>query len=394
MNCLKTKYTFWLYKSKMNALGQSPVYMRITVGKKHTELATGIYIFEKNWSDKTGRIKGQHLPDIDILNLKLDTLSKSFNQVLKSFIEAYIAYTPQSFKKRLKGNDADIKSLVQLFTDHNKGMEELKGIDYSESTCQRYATTFGHVKEFLKIRLKTSDILISHLTVKFIKDFLKFLKVDKGHNQNTAGKYAKNLKKVLNTAVVDELITRNPFTGFKIKNEETNLEFLTIAELKKIEDKVFDIERMENIKRCFLFQCYTGLAYVDLEKLNKSHIVEKYGQLWIDTVREKTKVRISVPLSNKAVKILESFPDGKKLLPVPTNQRYNVYLKELADTCEISKNLCTHTARRTFATSTLTKGASIDVVSKMLGHKKISTTQIYAKVVDEKVLKEFNKWNN
>lgn len=394
MNYLKTKYSFWLYKSKKNSKNESPIYMRIIVGKEYTELSTGIYIQANNWDNKTGKIKGQNLTGIDILNLKLDNLAKAFNKVLKNFLEADIPFTPQSFKNRLLGIDVNIKSLIELFTDHNKEMEKLKGIDYSNSTCQRYATTLTHVKEFIKVKLKVPDILITHLTVKFIKDFITYLKIEKGHNQNTAGKYAKNLKKVLNTAIVDGLIDKNPLMGFKIKNQETNMEFLTLDELKKIEDKVFDIERMENIRKCFLFQCYTGLAYVDLEKLTKNNLVEKQGQLWIESERTKTKVRISVPLSNKAVDILKSFYEGKRLLPVPTNQRYNVYLKELADTCQISKNLCTHTARRTAATSFLTKGVSIDVVSKLLSHKRISTTQIYAKVVDEKILNEFKKWND
>jgi len=203
MNYLKTKYSFWLYKSKKNSKNESPIYMRIIVGKEYTELSTGIYIQANNWDNKTGKIKGQNLTGIDILNLKLDNLAKAFNKVLKNFLEADIPFTPQSFKNRLLGIDVNIKSLIELFTDHNKEMEKLKGIDYSNSTCQRYATTLTHVKEFIKVKLKVPDILITHLTVKFIKDFITYLKIEKGHNQNTAGKYAKNLKKVLNTAIVD-----------------------------------------------------------------------------------------------------------------------------------------------------------------------------------------------
>jgi site-specific recombinase XerD len=150
------------------------------------------------------------------------------------------------------------------------------------------------------------------------------------------------------------------------------------------------------VRDIFLFCCYTGLAFADVKKLSENDIVFGInGKKWIKTKRQKTNSLSSIPLLEVPVAILEKYRDhaqvksGKVVLPVLTNQKSNAYLKEIADVCGIKKNLTTHLARHTFATTvTLSKGVPIETVGKMLGHKSLKTTQIYAKVLDEKVGKD------
>jgi len=155
----------------------------------------------------------------------------------------------------------------------------------------------------------------------------------------------------------------------------------------------FSIERLEIVKNIFLFSCYSGLAYADVQKLKRSEIrIGIDGEKWIFTKRQKTDVSSRIPLLSPALKIINSFeqhPQCKnqdRVLPVLSNQKMNSYLKEIADACGINKNLTYHLARYTFATTiTLSNGVPIETVSKMLDHRNIKTTQHYAKILDKKI---------
>jgi site-specific recombinase XerD len=207
------------------------------------------------------------------------------------------------------------------------------------------------------------------------------------------------LKKVLNDAIAMEFILRNPYDNFKVKRGEANRDFLTMDELLQIENKSIMIKRLDIVRDVFVFACYTGLSYSDLCQLKHDHIhLGNDGEKWIIIDREKTKTRCRIPLLSKASNLIfkyENFPvnnSQRRLLPVNSNQKMNAYLKELAAICGINKKLSMHVARHTFATSvTLANGVPIETVSKMLGHNSLKTTQIYARIVDDKISKDMKK---
>jgi site-specific recombinase XerD len=220
-----------------------------------------------------------------------------------------------------------------------------------------------------------------------------WFKTERKCGQNATMKYISILKMVVLFCVNNDWLGKDPFARFKMSREEVIPEFLTKEEIQAISEKDIKIGRLKQVRDVFLFCCYTGLAYVDIEKLKASEAsLGLDNEPWIFTKRGKTKVPSRIPLLPEAQKILAEYKDrpphinSKGLLPVLSNQKYNSYLKELADMCGISKNLTTHTARHTFATTiTLSNGVPIETVSKMLGHKKIQTTQNYARVLDMKV---------
>lgn len=167
---------------------------------------------------------------------------------------------------------------------------------------------------------------------------------------------------------------------------------LTAEELERIENKHFDIKRLELVKDIFLFSCYTGFAYIDVATLTGEHIHKGFDEHnWLIKPRQKTGVDERVPVFPKAQTILEKYAslrlsEKDNLLQVITNQKLNAYLKEIAAICDIKTKLTFHVARHTFAsTVTLEKGVPLDSVSKMLGHRSIKTTQIYAKISDKKI---------
>jgi site-specific recombinase XerD len=168
---------------------------------------------------------------------------------------------------------------------------------------------------------------------------------------------------------------------------------LTDKELERIEKKTFDFERLQYVKDLFIFSCYTGLAYTDAMNLTPANLVRGIdGDYWLTTQRQKTRIAVKIPLLPKAKNLVEKYKNNPKslnegtLFPNISNQRLNGYLKEMADICRINKNLTFHLARHTFATTvTLSNGVPIESVSKMLGHTKITTTQVYAKVIESKL---------
>ena len=156
--------------------------------------------------------------------------------------------------------------------------------------------------------------------------------------------------------------------------------------------------RLQRVKDCFVFSCYTGLSYVDVKELTEGNIVQGIdGRYWIYTKRQKTDERVKVPLLPKALEIIEKYRgiqerEGmNRLLPISSNQKVNKYLKEIAEMCNISKNITFHVARHTFATTVmLSNGVPIETVSKLLGHSKLTTTQLYARVVETKISEDIS----
>ena len=212
-------------------------------------------------------------------------------------------------------------------------------------------------------------------------------------SHNTVMKHLQRLRKIVTLAYHLEWIDKDPFIRWKPTFENKQREFLNANELSNLETYAFPLERLDRVRDLFVFSCYTGISYADIVKLTADNIVLGMdGNRWIYTKRQKTKTPVKIPLLDKAESIIEKYIENpitiisETLLPVLTNEKINLYLKEIADAIGIKKNLTFHMARHTFATTvTLSNGVPIETVSKLLGHTKLATTQIYARVLDNKI---------
>ena len=206
-------------------------------------------------------------------------------------------------------------------------------------------------------------------------------------------KYLSNFKKIVLLCVKNKWLESDPFTNFKLTAKVVERTALTEFDLIIMTKKDFANERLSNVRDIFLFSCYTGLSYGDVQKLKKTDIAKGIdGTIWIHTNRQKTETSSRIPLLNEAMAIIDKYNDHPKcqisglLLPILSNQKMNSYLKEIADSCNIDKILTFHISRYTFATTvTLNYGVPIETVSKMLGHTNIKQTQHYAKLNDRRV---------
>ncbi|UII29055.1 site-specific integrase [Fulvivirga maritima] len=302
-------------------------------------------------------------------------------------------------KEAYLGGGSNKKTLIEAFDFHNKQLKNQIGKGYAQGTYTRFETTKKHLIDFLTREYSCEDIELSDLDYGFIVKLEHYFKVTRNCNHNTTLKYIRNIRKIVNTAILNDWLAKDPFGKYKVKFKEVKRDYLTQDELTALEQKDFEIERLGQVRDVFVFCCYTGLSYADVRKLTIKDISKGLdGDLWIFIERTKTGNSSNVPVLSKALEIIKRYQNSPelqylgKLLPILSNQKMNAYLKEIGCICGLNKNLTFHVARHTFATTvTLSNGVSIESVSSMLGHKNMRTTQIYAKVVQGKVSADMRK---
>ncbi|WP_342648562.1 site-specific integrase [Mucilaginibacter sp. CSA2-8R] len=386
---------FYLKKPKNYVTGPVPVYLRITVEGKRSELTAARSVEPTQWNAKAGRVSGTKEASRS-LNNYLDQLRAMVLAAHQQLTEQRITITADRLRDKLTGKAEVTRTLLTQFAEHNRRVEALVGADFAAGTLERYKTSFKHTEDFIKWKYNVSDVDIRDVDHDFVTSYDFYLRSVRKCSNNTAIKYLKNFKKIILICLASGWLTVDPFVNYKAKIKVVDREFLTEEEIQRIMDKHFHTERLNQIRDIFLFSCFTGLAYADVHKLKPSEIVTgPDGEQWLYTKRQKTDVPTRVPLLPSAVSILHRYKDSPicvtqdRVLPISTNQKTNAFLKEIGDLCGIEKHLTFHIARHTFATTvTLANGVPIESVSKMLGHTNIKTTQHYAKILDLKVGKD------
>lgn len=391
---------FYLKKRSKNATGEIDIFLRITVDSKFVELSSKRKCFTNAWNVKAGRAEGK-TDYARSINSYLDTLQQKVFEAKRRLIEVDEEVTPAKIKDLMMGKKIEKEKhmLMEQFRLHNEQVQALVGHDYALGTLKRYETSYKHTLQFLQSKYNVSDIDITKLDYDFISNYEFWLKTARKCDHNSAIKYLANFKKVVIRCVKSGKLPRDPFLGFSMAKKEVERDVLTEEQLKRIAQENFSAERMTLVRDIFLFCCYTGLAYADIQKLKQTEIVKgNDGGLWIIAKRQKTNVTSRIPLLLPALEIMEKYkehPQCKekgKVLPVLSNQKLNTYLKTIADSCGIHFNLTFHIARHTFATTvTLSNGIPIETVSKMLGHRNLKTTQHYAKILDKKISDDMKK---
>ena len=383
---------FYLKRAKANAQGLAPIFQRITINGRRLDNSTGKFVDPSKWHPEMSKMRGNS-EEARLINAHLDNLRTKILIAEKELNKKDIPVNLETLKNMLLGTKERQRLLVPIFEEHNNKIKELLGIEYAPGTYERYQTSLKHTKDFLNWKYSISDIDITKIDHAFITDYEFYLRSVRKCANNTAVKYIKNFNKIIKLCLANDWLDKNPFANYKSKVKEVERVYLSEGEIQNIINKDFKTERLSLVRDIFLFSCFTGLAYIDVKNLTKSHIsIGIDGDKWIFTHRQKTESASKIPVLPVTQMIIDKYADHlqaineEKLLPILSNQKMNAYLKEIAAVCEIEKELTFHIARHTFATTvTLTNGVPIESVSKMLGHKNLRTTQHYAKVLDKKV---------
>jgi len=380
---------FYLKRNGQKSNGKVPIMGRITVNGMAVQFAAKVEITPEYWNVKAGKAIGRHI-EVQEANNILESIKATMTKIYRDLQEKESNVTPERIKNIFFGIEVKNQMLLELFKQYNDDIYKLIGISKSTVCYNKHEITRKRLTSFLKEEYHVSDISLKEINHKFITDFEAYMRGVCGCNANTTAKFIQRFKSVVLMARNNGWLHHDPFANYKIKSPKVDRGYLTQEELEAIMQKEFSIKRLEQVRDIFIFACFTGLAYIDVKNLRETNIRVSFdGNLWVMTKRQKTDVQSNIPLLDAPKQILEKYkgalPNGM-VLPVPSNQKMNAYLKEIGELCGIGKNLTFHLARHTFATTTtLAKGVPIETVSKMLGHTNIKTTQIYARITDNKI---------
>ena len=383
---------FYLRTNHVNKDGTCAIMVRITVNGERTVFSTKLSADSNSWDADTNSVKGKSKADKE-LNRTLEDMKSAIRSHYYE-LERYDALvTAEKVRNAFLGINIRTESLMQLFKEYVDECRSLLGISRTKATVQKYDRCYRRVQEFLKAKYKLSDIPLVEIGHKFITDLECYLRTVSKCNENTTAKFLQTFKMIIIRARNNGYIKGDPFANYKIRLKRVDRGYLTEDELKMLRETPIPSKRVAQVRDVFLFACYTGLAYIDLKLLRAENIRTSFdGNQWIMTHRHKTDTAVNVPILDIPMELIERYRGQSKkgyILPILSNQKMNQYLKDVAKACGIEKNITFHMARHTFATTvTLSQGVPIGSVSKMLGHTQIKTTQIYARITNEKISRD------
>ncbi|WP_295676811.1 site-specific integrase [uncultured Mucilaginibacter sp.] len=383
---------FWLWKAKQTTDGAVPIYVRITLNGLRDQFSSGKKVMAEHWNEDTGfAIKA--CKDAAAINTYITYTRRELEKCYNNLCDEHEEVTAKMVKDGYLYKPEPKPTLMQAFKIHNDEFAERvsKGKG-TKGTLLRYERLQGKVEAYLKKKFKGADINLDVIQYSFASGFYHYLLMQ-DIDVNTSMKYVKTLKQVMTKAVNEGMVLKSAIHNFKCVYNDPDRDYLEMDEIIKMYNKQIANARIAEVRDVYVFCCFTGYAFETVYALEPENIFTGVdGSLWVTKNRAKSGTEETVPLMPIALEIIEKYKkhpyciNENKLLPVNSNQRFNAYLKELADICGIAKLLTTHTARHTFATTiTLENDVPIETVSKMLGHKDMRTTQIYARITKRKI---------
>lgn len=376
--------------NKKKSDGRFPIYCRIIVNRKKSEIALDKFLLEKDWDSNKQRAKKDLL-----INEEINTLSEKISVIKRTLDKDNEDYDAKTIKDIVSGKEKTEYYLIEYF----QNIIDFKTHDptLKSGTISRYKDTLAHIKDFLRIKKNTSDLLIKKANSTFVNEFESYLlnykipSSTKTLERNTVNKHLVRLKTIFIRANQEGIISKSPFEYTKLKYTPSKREFLTQEEL----DRIIDLDLSsdlpaEKVRDIFIWQVYTGMRFEDAINCSVNQISKNNnGKYEISLRQSKTGVTIKIPLFSPAIAIIKKYDNTERkitnnVLPKTTNQQANRMLKFIGRLAEIKKPLTTHIARHTCATTILLgQGVSIELVSQFLGHLNFKTTQIYAKISNQ-----------
>ncbi|MBK5212564.1 MAG: site-specific integrase [Flavobacteriaceae bacterium] len=392
----KLTILFYISKRPKNKKEKSVLICRLTFMKSRKQFSTGLFINSCNWKSKQQRVEPPE-PDSKYINTQLSLIRQQLNQAFLFLQVKGTPFTVLDIYKQYKGETPkDEVGVMQAYHLHSDRIKKLIGIDIKLVTYQKYLESGKHLQDFIKHEFGTKDIHLKALKNSFLGQYEYFLKTEKNLAQSTLNKAIQRFRKVIMYAISEDYLNKDPFLLYKYRTTRKEVVFLTVDELQKLEKHTFEIARIERVKDLFVFCCYTGLAYKEMASIKKDDIVKEFdNELWLQIKRSKTNKAYKVPLLPTALAILDKYKDEDSVFAFKniSNQRFNGYLKEIATIVGLDKNLTHHIDRKTFATTVLLyNDVPMEIVSKLLGHSKMQTTQDhYGEIVERRVSEEMKK---
>ena len=372
-------------KKRLNKRGMALVQVEAYLNRKKMYFSTKIYLKPEQWDTKRKMVRNH--PNANVLNRMLYENIAAIEQTELGLWQQGKSISLDLLKNSIDKPLSNGRSFLTFFK------EEIANSSLKESTRQNHLSTLELLQEFKK------EVLFTDLTFEFVSSFDNYLQ-SKGYHLNTIAKHMKHLKRYINVAINKEYmdIQKYAFRKYKIKSIEGSHTHLAPEELHKFENLQLTgrYTRLQKTKDAFLFCCYAGLRYSDFTNLTSANIVEFHQETWIIYKSVKTGMEVRLPLyllfEGKGLRVLENYKDDLNgFFRLKDNSNVNKDLNALAKLAEIDKRISFHTARHTNATLLIYSGANITTVQKLLGHKSVKTTQVYANIMDMTIVHDLEK---
>lgn len=389
------KVLFYLKKNQTKANGLCPVMGRISIGRTMAQFAAKLEADAAKWDAKAGRMTGKSNHALDV-NRKIDKINLSINRYFKEILQNKGWATAEEVKNAFQGIASVQETLLKMFAEHNETYRKRAGIDREPTTYKKYCNAYRHLSDFLQKKYNVRDMSFKQLTFAFIQAYDFYLRVELKMKPNTVLRSIVPMRKMVRLAVSKGIIPRDPFAEYKPERGVSTHRSLTGEELQAIMNASFPSYFRNLTRDLFVFSSFTGMSYADVKLLTtKDLVTTDDGNQWIVKARKKTGTVSRIRLLDIPARIIEKYKDdriGDKVFPVPEYTTVDVNLKQIAKQCEIKTPLSYHVSRHTFASQVcLSQGVPIETVSRMLGHRDIHTTQIYAAVSTQKISSDMQR---
>jgi len=379
---------FYVNRDKVKQNGLCPVMGRITIDTKVAQFSTKADVNSTLWNTKTGRAIGKSSQAI-LVNRAIDRLTQEINKFYTEMVDKQGYVTAELVKNALYGIGRKQDMLLKLFNEHNQEFKLRVGVNRVEDTYSSYLHSYHQLLNFISQKYGMEDIALDKLNLNFIDAYDFYLRVDRQMKQNTIVGHLIILKKMIRRAIHQGILNRDPFVNYISEQPEKQCRHLKSEEIDKIMQIHIASKKVCHTRDMFIFCCFTGLSYSDIRNLSQGHLTTQVdGSLWISIKRQKTKSECNIRLLDIPKQIIDKYKDDRK-----SDKVFNMIslvsicrnLEKIAVLCGI-EHITFHMARHNFGTHiTLSQGVPIETVSRMMGHRSIATTQIYAKITNKKV---------
>ncbi len=385
---------FYVKKGSARPNGDLPLICRLTVDGEVKQFSCKMDVPPRLWDVKNGRATGKSVEAMQI-NLAVDKIRVEVNRRYQELMQSDGYVTAAKLRDAYLGIGVKQETLLKLFEQHNVEYRKKVGFNREVATWKKYCCVCKRVREFLAHTYHREDIPLKELNLTFINDFEYFLRTEKKCRTNTVWGYMIVLKHIVAIARNDGRLPFNPFSGYINSPESVDRGYLSQEEIKAVMNYKTANKAHARIRDLFVFSIFTGLAYADVKGLTTDNLQTMFdGNLWIITRRKKTNTESRIRLLDIPKRIIEKYADQRldnHVFYMPCNCHCNDILREIGKQCGIKNKLTFHLARHTFATTiTLSQGMPIETVSCLLGHTNIKTTQIYAKITNEKISRDMS----
>ena len=365
---------------------------RITTGKEIVQFSCKLETDPDLWDARAGRVNGKSRHARKV-NSEIDKINVAVNARYREIVSVRGEATADEVKNFYHGNASPQETLLKVFREQREQYEKRKGVTVAESTCRNYGNSLARLECFINSHYRVSDMPFRQLDYSFIVDYDYYLRIDCRMLPATVLRHMTYLRQIVRIAVRRGLIAQDPFAGYRPERPKPSQRYVPMEELNRLAETPLESKALEVTRDMFVFSCFTGLSYIDLYNLTGRHIVKSGdGLVWLNISRCKTDSESRIPLLDDALRLIEKYRgsgSGDRVFPMKHSSHMNRQLKKIAALCGIERRLTFHMSRHTFATETcLSQGVSIESVSRMMGHKKLSTTQIYAKVTHDRINEE------